>query len=284
MKLTDMNYVKEVMARHGVFPKKKYGQNFLISDQTVLRICESCSDDKDVGILEIGPGIGTLTAALAERYRKVVSLEIDSSLIPVLSDTLRGYENTKIINTDAMKVDFKDILKENFVDLRVCVCANLPYYITSPIILRLLENGCLFDSITVMIQKEVADRLTAKPGSSDYGVLTVRAAYYAKTERCFNVSAGSFYPAPKVTSSVIRMIPYEFPPVSVKNPKNMNRIIDAAFGQRRKTLATALFAATEKYTKSQIAEKITYIGFSPDVRGERLGLSDFARLSDILEI
>ena len=284
MKLTDMSYAKDVMERNGVFPKKKFGQNFLISDRVVENIAAACSDDTDIGVLEIGPGIGTLTVALAERYKKVVSIEIDKTLLPVLAETVGDYPNAEIINDDAMKIDYSELIKEKFCGMRVCVCANLPYYITSPIIMRLLENGGLFESITVMIQKEVAQRLTASPGSSDYGLLTVISSLYAKTERLFNVSPGSFYPVPKVTSSVIKMFPHTSPPVEVKDIENMKKIVEAAFAQRRKMLCVALSSATDKHDKAEITEKISYIGLSPDIRGERLSLMDFARQSDILEM
>ena len=284
MKLTDMSYAKDVMERNRVFPKKKFGQNFLVSDRVVENIAAACSDDTDIGVIEIGPGIGTLTVALANRYKKVVSIEIDKTLLPVLAETVGDYPNAEIINDDAMKIDYSELIKEKFCGMRVCVCANLPYYITSPIIMRLLENGGLFESITVMIQKEVAQRLTSAPGSSDYGLLTVISSLYAKTERLFNVSPGSFYPVPKVTSSVIKMFPHTSPPVEVKDIENMKKIAEAAFAQRRKMLCVALSSATDKHDKAEITEKISYIGLSPDIRGERLSLMDFARLSDILEM
>lgn len=284
MKLTDMSYAHEVMARHGIAPKKKFGQNFLTSDAVVSRIADTPSEDREVGVLEIGPGIGTLTEALAERYAKVVSVEIDDTLLPVLAETVGWRENVEIVSGDAMKIDFSAFVREHFGDMRVCVCANLPYYITSPIIMKILECGALFESVTVMIQKEVAERLAAAPGDGDYGAITVFAAYLADVEKCFNVSPGNFLPQPKVTSAVIRMKPHKTPPVEVKDPENMQRIIKAAFEQRRKMLAGALSAATHKASKAEISEKIAEAGLSPDVRGEKLSLADFARLSDILEI
>ena len=284
MKLTDMSYAHEVMARHGIAPKKKYGQNFLTSDAIVSRIADTPSEDSDVGVLEIGPGIGTLTEALAERYKKVVCVEIDETLLPVLEETVGWRNNVTVVNADAMKIDFLEFVKEYFGDMKVCVCANLPYYITSPIIMKILECGSLFESVTVMIQKEVAERLAAAPGSDDYGAITVFAAYLAKVEKCFNVSPGNFLPQPKVTSAVIRMEPHKNPPVDVKNSENMQKIIKAAFEQRRKMLTGALSAATSRVSKAQIAEKIVEAGLPADVRGEKLSLEDFARLSDILEI
>lgn len=284
MKLTDMSYAHEVMARHGIAPKKKFGQNFLTSDAVVSRIADTPSEDAEVGVLEIGPGIGTLTESLAERYKKVVSVEIDESLLPVLAETVGWRENVTIVNGDAMKIDFPEFVREHFGDMPVCVCANLPYYITSPIIMKILECGPLFKSVTVMIQKEVAERLSAEAGSNDYGAITVFASYLARVEKCFNVGPGNFLPPPKVTSAVIRMTPHKNPPVDVKDPVNMDKIIKAAFEQRRKMLAGALAMATSKHSKAEIVEKITEAGLSPDIRGEKLSLADFARLSDILEM
>lgn len=284
MKLTDMSYAYEVMERHGIAPKKKFGQNFLTSDAVVCRIADTPSEDKEVGVLEIGPGIGTLTEALADRYKKVVSVEIDESLLPVLAETVGWRDNVTVVNADAMKLDLPEFVKEHFGDMKVCVCANLPYYITSPIIMKILECGPLFESVTVMIQKEVAERLSSAPGSADYGAITVFASYLADVKKCFNVSPGNFLPPPKVTSAVIRMKPHKTPPVDVKDPENMQKIIKAAFEQRRKMLAGALSSATCRVSKAQISEKIEEAGLPSDVRGEKLSLADFARLSDILEI
>ena len=284
MKLTDMSYAHEVMERHGIAPKKKFGQNFLTSDAVVCRIADTPSEDKEVGVLEIGPGIGTLTEALADRYKKVVSVEIDESLLPVLADTVGWRDNVTVVNADAMKLDLPEFVKEHFGDMKVCVCANLPYYITSPIIMKILECGPLFESVTVMIQKEVALRLASAPGSADYGAITLFASYLADVKKCFDVSPGNFLPQPKVTSAVIRMKPHKKPPVYVKDPENMQKIIKAAFEQRRKMLAGALAAATSKVSKAVISEKIAAAGLPADVRGEKLSLADFARLSDLLEI
>ena len=200
-----MSYAHEVMARHGIAPKKKFGQNFLTSDSVVARIADTPCEDGDVGVLEVGPGIGTLTEALAERYKKVVSVEIDESLLPVLAETVGWRENVEIVNGDAMKIDFPAFVREHFGDMRVCVCANLPYYITTPILMRLLESGVKFSSITIMIQNEVASRLVAKPGSSDYGAITAVLGYYGEAKKLFKVSAGCFVPAPKVDSAVVRI-------------------------------------------------------------------------------
>ncbi len=284
MKLTDMKYAREVMERHGIFPKKKFGQNFLTSNFIVDSISDACFESSDIGVIEIGPGIGTLTEALAEKYKKVVCVEIDDALIPVLGETVGWRENVEVVHADALKVDFSELIREKFVGLSVCVCANLPYYITSPIIMRLLECSADFKSITVMIQKEVAERFCAKAGSAEYGAITAVSSYYADAEQLFDVSAGNFYPAPKVTSTVIRFTPHKTPPVEVKDFDNMKKIIEASFGQRRKMLPTALSAATGKHSKAEIAEKISYIGLSPEIRGEKLTLSDFAKLSDILEM
>lgn len=282
MALTDLSEIRAIMDRHGIAPQKKYGQNFLVSPSVVARIAETPGDPA-LGIIEIGPGIGTLTEQLAPRYRKVVSLEIDTGLEPVLADTLHAFDNVKVIFGDAMKTDLGALVSDEFGGGPVAVCANLPYYITSPMILFLLENGSLFDSITVMIQKEVADRLCAAPGTAEYGAITLAVAYACTVEKCFSVSPGSFFPPPKVTSTVIKMTPHEMPPVSVRDKANMFRMIRAAFDFRRKTLVNALSTCTAK-SKEEIAAAIVSCGLSADVRGERLSLAEFAALSDVLAL
>ena len=200
MKLTDISYARAVMEKHGISPQKRFGQNFLISENVVSRIADAAGiGDETLGIIEIGPGIGTLTQKLAERYAKVVAIEIDTSLLPVLEDTLSDYDNVKIISGDAMKTDFEALVRDEFEGMRVAVCANLPYYITSPVIMRLLETKGLFESVTVMIQKEVADRLASAPGTAEYGAITASSSYYARIEKIFNVSPANFIPPPKVT-------------------------------------------------------------------------------------
>lgn len=278
MRLTDISYAHAVMRRHGINPQKRYGQNFLTNPHVVDTIADICADD-DCGILEIGPGIGTLTEALCVRYKKVVAIEIDKTLIPVLKETLADFDNVTVIEGDAMKLDLGDILKEHFGNMRVCVCANLPYYITSPIIMKLLESEGLFESITVMIQKEVADRLCAKPGTADYGAITVAVSYRATAEKCLNVSPGNFIPPPKVTSTVIKLDILKEPSVSCNDPALMFDIVKKAFGQRRKTLQNAL---APEYAKSDVEQALISMGLAADVRGERLSVEQFARLSDII--
>jgi len=278
MRLTDISYARAVMLRHGIVPQKRYGQNFLTNPHVVDLIADVCADD-ECGIIEIGPGIGTLTEALCEHYKKVVAIEIDKTLIPVLADTLSGFDNVKVIEGDAMKLDFNALIAEHFPGMPVAVCANLPYYITSPIIMKMLEYGPLFRSITVMIQKEVADRLTSAAGSADYGAITLAVNYRAQVEKVTNVAPSNFIPPPKVTSTVIKMNVLQKPPVDVLNEEKLFDIIKLAFGQRRKTLANAL---GEKYGKDDVASALEKINIRPDVRGERLSLSDFARLSDLI--
>ena len=283
MKLTDISYARNVMERHGIAPQKRFGQNFLINENVVCRIADTAGfGDSDLGILEIGPGIGTLTQKLAERYKIVIAIEIDTSLLPVLEDTLSEYDNVKVIHGDAMKVDLEALVREEFAGMRVAVCANLPYYITSPVIMRLLETDGLFESVTVMIQKEVADRLTAKPGTAEYGAITAACAYYADTEKQFTVSAGNFIPPPKVTSEVIRMNIYKEPPVSCSSRENFFRVVRGAFAKRRKTLANSLLSETTRLSKAEIEEALVSLGYRADIRGETLGIEDFARISDVI--
>ncbi len=283
MKLTDISYARAVMEKHGIAPQKRYGQNFLISDNVVSRIADTpMAGEKELGIIEIGPGIGTLTEKLAVRYKKVVAIEIDTGLLPVLADTLSEFDNVKVINGDAMKTDFHALVKEEFDGMPVAVCANLPYYITSPVIMRLLETDGLFESVTVMIQKEVADRLVAAPNTAEYGAITASCAYWAKIEKCFQVSPANFIPPPKVTSSVIRMNIHKTPPVDCLDRENLFRVIRGAFAKRRKTLSNSLSGETNKLSKAEIEEKLVSLGYRADVRGETLGLSDFARISDAI--
>ena len=278
MRLTDISYARAVMMRHGIVPQKRYGQNFLTSPHVVDAISNVCAD-ADSGILEIGPGIGTLTEALCRDHKKVVAVEIDKTLIPVLSDTLGKFDNVTVIEGDIMKLDVKELCREHFDGMNVSVCANLPYYITSPVIMKMLEYGGLFDSITVMIQKEVADRLCAEAGSADFGAITLAVNYRATIEKIMNVAPSNFIPPPKVTSTVIKMDVFDAPPVACRDEKRMFEIIRLAFCQRRKTLSNALSSA---YEKSRTEAALESLGLPADVRGERLTLSDFAEVSDAL--
>lgn len=274
MQLTDRTVVQSLMQRHGLRFEKKFGQNFLVNP----RVPERIASFADEGVLEIGPGIGTLTRELCAVAKKVVAVEIDDGLIPVLAETLADFDNVTVKNTDILKVDLADLLATEFDGLSVSVCANLPYYITTPILMALLESKLPFSRITIMIQKEVADRLAAPAGSPLYGAVTAAVSYYASVEKQFDVAPGNFMPPPKVTSTVITLTPYREPPVFVPDEKMLFAVIRAAFGQRRKTLQNALSAGLP-FTKETIAEVITDCGFSPTVRGEKLSLSAFAALA-----
>ena len=282
MKLTSLNEVKDIMERHGLRFNKGYGQNFLINEAVPRRIAEECGADSDSGILEIGPGIGTLSYELSSRYKKVVAIEIDTTLIPALAETMAEFDNFKVINADVLKVDLPSLIKEEFGDMPVTVCANLPYYITTPIIMGLLESGCKFDNITVMIQKEVALRLCAKAGDSDYGAVTASVNRYGSVSRLFNVSAGSFVPAPKVDSAVIRIKVDKERKYSVTDEKIMTRVIRGAFAQRRKTLVNSLSSEFSELNKDELTEAVVNSGYRADIRGEKLDIPDFAKLSDTI--
>lgn len=272
------------MTRHGASFQKKFGQNFLISPQVPVNIAEAAVGlmPERRGILEIGPGIGTLTRELSERADKVVALEIDPSLIPVLDETLVDCPNTKVLNQDVLKTDLCGLIDREFIaeGLHAAVAANLPYYITTPIIMKLVESRLPLESITVMIQKEVAARLVAPAGDPEYGAITASLAYYGRVERLFNVPAGCFIPAPKVDSTVIRIVLHKTPPVYVKNEQTLFKVIRGAFAQRRKTLANSL--CTE-FPKEIIPDAIAAAGLPAGIRGEKLTLEDFARLADLLE-
>ncbi len=278
MKLTDLSYIKSIMQEYGIQFKKKYGQNFLTSEH----VLSSIADNADRGVLEIGPGIGSLTYALSERCEKVVSIEIDSTLIPVLQKTLAECDNVEIVHADVLNVDLPTLVRERFGNLPVSVCANLPYYITTPILMMLLESGVPFTNITVMIQKEVAQRLCATPGSAEYGAITAVVAYYAQVRRLFDVSCGNFVPPPSVTSTVISIEPYRKRPYTPKSESMLFRTIKGAFAQRRKTLQNTLRSAFSMLPKEKLEQAFVIAGISPTVRGETLGIADFVRLSDAL--
>ncbi len=282
MKLTSPGEVRRIMDRHGLRFRKGYGQNFLVNDAIPGRIAEACGASPDDGILEIGPGIGTLTCELCRRFRKVVAVEIDADLLPALAETTAEFDNLTVIRADILKVDLPALIEREFGGGRVSVCANLPYYITTPILMGLLESGCRFETITVMVQKEVALRLCAGPGEPDYGAVTASVARYGKVEKCFTVSAGSFLPAPKVDSAVIRITCDPVRRYTVRDEKMMSRTIRGAFAKRRKTLINSLASEFGELTKDQIAAAAAECGFPPDIRGERLGVLEFAALSDAL--
>ena len=272
-----------VLQKYNFAFQKKFGQNFLIDPRVLEKIIKAAEITEDDCVLEIGPGIGTMTQHLACAAKKVIAVEIDRALIPILQDTLSGWDNVKIINEDVMKVDLAKLAEEENGGKPLKVVANLPYYITTPIIMGLFENHVPLKSITVMVQKEVADRMQVGPGTKDYGALSLAVQYYAKPYIVANVPPNCFMPRPKVGSAVIRLERYEEPPVKVKDEKLMFRIIRASFNQRRKTLANGLKNSAElDFTKEEIAAAIAGIGKEPGVRGETLTLEEFARLADEL--
>lgn len=282
MDLCNINIIKSVMADAGITFRKDFGQNFLTNRIIPEDIADNCADSSERMILEIGPGIGCLTQELAMRYKKVVAVEIDRGLIPVLDKTLSDFDNVTVINEDILKVDLADLVAKYAEGMPVSVCANLPYYITTPILMYLLESGVKFSTITVMVQNEVAARLAAKAGSSDYGAITATLGYYGTVRKLFKVSAGCFIPAPKVDSAVVRIDLYDECPYQIDDIKLFHSCIKAAFEMRRKTLENALLAKLGGFTREQIAHAISSCGFDPKIRGERLSTEDFARLSNAL--
>ena len=282
MNLCDQKTVKNIMTAYGLHFRKEFGQNFLTNRMVVEDIAEQCTDTAEGTILEIGPGLGTLTRELCLRHREVVALEIDKSLIPALGYTLNDFDNVTVINEDVMKVDLEALLAPYFEKGPVSVCANLPYYITTPILMKLLESGLPFRHITIMIQQEVADRLVAKAGSSAYGAITAVLNYYGVAERLFTVSAGQFMPPPKVNSAVVRITLHKEKPYLPTDEKIFFRTIRAAFEQRRKTLPNALSAGFTELTKEQCVSLVEEAGHRNDIRGERLSTADFLTLSNLI--
>ena len=272
-----------VLQKYNLTAQKRYGQNFLVDSNVLNKIVESAGITKEDTVLEIGPGIGSLTQYLCESAKNVICVEIDTKMIPVLEDTLSEYENVRVINEDILKVDIDSLIKESGAN-KIKVVANLPYYITTPIIMGLLEKEANIDSITVMIQKEVALRMQEGPGSKDYGALSLAVAFYSDANIKMTVSPNCFIPRPNVDSAVIRLDVLDEPKVSVKDKDRMFRIIKGAFEQRRKTLTNALsHSSAFKTDKNNIEKALLEMGKSPSIRGEELTLEDFAHLSDILE-
>lgn len=273
----------EVLQKYNFTFQKKFGQNFLIDTHVLDKIIRSAEITKDDMVLEIGPGIGTMTQYLACAAGKVIAVEIDKALIPILEDTLSEYDNVRVINEDVLKVDIAKLAEEENGGRPIKVVANLPYYITTPIIMGLFENNVPIKSITVMVQKEVADRMQVGPGTKDYGALSLAVQYYAKPYIVANVPPNCFMPRPKVGSAVIRLDKYEEPQVQVEDEKLMFKIIRASFNQRRKTLANGLKNSTElDFTKEEIEKAIEVLGKGASVRGEALTLEEFAKLSNLL--
>lgn len=273
-----------VLQKYNFNFQKKFGQNFLIDTNVLDKIIDSAEVTKEDCVLEIGPGIGTMTQYLAERAGSVVAVEIDKALIPILKDTLSGYDNVTVINEDILKVDINRIVEEKNQGRPIKVVANLPYYITTPIIMGLFESHVPLKSITIMVQKEVAERMQVGPGTKDYGALSLAVQYYSRPEIVANVPPNCFIPRPNVGSAVIKLTRYENPPVKVRDEKKMFALIRASFNQRRKTLMNGLSNAKElQVTKEQIAQALEQMQLSPTIRGEALTLEQFAQLSDLLE-
>ena len=282
MDLCNLSVIKSLMDEAGITFRKDFGQNFLTNRIIPENIADNCTDKKNSLIIEIGPGIGCLTKELCERYKRVVAIEIDKGLIPILNKTLADYDNVTVINTDVMKVDLKALVDEYSDGMPVSVCANLPYYITTPILMFLLESGVKFSTITVMVQNEVATRLSAPAGSADYGAITAQIGYYGSVKKLFKVSAGCFVPAPKVDSAVVIIDLYDKPPFEVKNEKLFKNLIKYAFEMRRKTLQNAISQKLPHIEKERVVAALTAMGLDEKIRGERLSTEQFAHLSNLL--
>lgn len=282
MKLTSPSTIKYIMDKYNFHFSKSLGQNFLIDEQIIDRICDGAEIGPDDDILEIGPGIGVMTQAMAERARKVVTIEIDRALIPVLKETLAEYDNVEVIHADVLDVDLKALIAEKFEGRKPKVVANLPYYITTPIIMMFLEEQIPVSDIVVMIQKEVADRMAAKPSTKAYGSLSVAAQYYSDPSIIAKVPRTVFMPQPNVDSIVIRMVIRDEPPVALDNPALFFKMVKAAFGQRRKTLHNALNAGGFGNSKDQTAEFLRNSGIDPQRRGETLTIEEFATLANYI--
>lgn len=283
MDLCNERQIKALLNRHGFRFSKSMGQNFLIVPEIPQKIAAASQADASCGVLEIGPGIGPLTVQLAQRAGKVVSVELDRSLLPILDETLAPYPNTEVVSGDIMKLDLEELVHNKLAGFTPIVCANLPYNITTPVITRLLECG-LFHSVTVLIQREVARRICAKPGTADCGSFSLLCQYYARCELLLEVPPESFLPAPKVTSAVVRMELRETPPVEVSDPSLLFQVIQASFMQRRKKLLNGLTTAFGKeIPREALAAALYGCGFSENVRGEQLGLKEFALLTAKLQ-
>lgn len=269
------------MEKHGFNFSKALGQNFLINPTVCPRMAEMCGADENTGVIEVGAGVGVLTAELAKRAKKVVCIELDTRLLPVLDETLAEFDNIEIINADVMKTDLKALIEEKFQGMKVVVCANLPYYITSPVITLLLESNLPIEAVTVMIQREAADRLCTPVGSRDSGAITVCTNYYSVPEMLFHVSRGSFMPAPNVDSTVIRLNIRKEPAVTVSDEKKFFKMVKAAFAQRRKTAVNSI-ASGMSLPKDKVAEAITAAGLDVNVRAEKLSMQELADICENL--
>ncbi|MBP1758491.1 MAG: rRNA ((1518)-N(6)/adenine(1519)-N(6))-dimethyltransferase [Firmicutes bacterium] len=283
MDLCNLAEIKVLLRRHGFQFSKSMGQNFLIEGWVPEQTAQAAGGRPGMAVLEIGPGIGPLTRALSDRFEKVVAVELDRSLLPVLKETVGDLKNVEIVPGDALKLDLRQLCESRGAELTWVVCANLPYNITSPIITALIEASC-FSSITVMIQREVALRICGAPGTADYGAFSVFCQYHARCEHLFDVEPVCFYPPPKVTSAVVRLTLHSAPPPGVGNEDFFFRVVRAAFAQRRKTLVNGLHAAFgAKYSKEQLGELLESCGLSKTIRGECLGIPEFAQLAEKLQ-
>lgn len=278
--LTNAGTIKALLERYGFRFSKALGQNFLINPSVCPRMADAAVEGEHVGVLEIGPGFGVLTNELLKRARKVVAVELDERLLPVLDETLAEYDNLKVIHADVMELDLNRLIEEEFEGMQVAVCANLPYYITSPVIMKLLESRLRVSCITVMVQREAAQRLAAEPGTRESSAITVAVHYYSDPEYLFSVSAGSFMPAPKVDSVVIRLRLHE-PAIRVQDEQLLFSVIRGAFSQRRKTLLNAL-SSSLSLDKDEVRAILGIAGVDPMLRAERLTISDFGRIADAL--
>lgn len=276
MNLSDINTIRGVLSRHGFHFSKSLGQNFLVNPEVCPRMAQECGAAPGVGVLEVGPGIGVLTAELAQRAEKVVAVELDRRLLPVLAETLAEYHNVKIIPGDIMKLDLGRLIREEFPNMQVVVCANLPYYITSPVIMRLLEERLPVRAITVMVQKEAADRLCAQPGSRACGAVSVAVRHFAQPEVLFGVERQSFVPPPNVDSAVIRLTVRQEPEIQVKEEAKFFALVRAAFGQRRKTVLNSVSAGLS-VGKEQVSAALERAGIAPNTRAEQLTMQQFAQ-------
>lgn len=278
-RLSDIGTIKEILTKYGFSFSKSLGQNFLINPSVCPKMAEMGGAEKGVGVIEVGPGIGVLTCELAKLSDKVIAIELDKRLLPVLDETLEEFDNIKVINDDILKIDLHKLIEEEFPDMDVVVCANLPYYITSPVIMKLLEERLPIKSITVMVQKEAADRLCANLGTRQSGAVTVAVNYYAEAKMLFKVSAGSFMPPPKVDSAVIRLDIRTEPAVDVEDEKMLFAVIKASFAQRRKTLLNTLTNSLN-YNKAFITQILNKCHIPLTARAEQLKLEDFAAISN----
>lgn len=273
---------KEIISKYGFRFSKSLGQNFLIDGNIITKICEGAEITEQDGVIEVGPGIGTLTQQLSKYAKKVVAIELDTKLLPILEETLEGIDNVQVINNDILKVDIEKLIEDEFEGLDVKVVANLPYYITTPIIMKLLESRLNIKSISVMIQKEVAMRMNANPGGKDYGALSVAVQYYSDPKIIANVPSSVFIPKPNVDSAVIKLDIYKKPPVEVLDEKLMFKVVKSAFGQRRKTILNALSGGYLDLDKETIKKVLEIAEIDPQKRGEVLSIEDFAHISDTI--